>query len=342
MSSRRTIRARRAGRRRRTIVLSSLLASIALLYVLAVLITRVLPLNSLLTLVLAATSPYVPLVAALGLTLAALHRRKLLSLVGGVLLITTIALQVQWYYVGDPSQAGAHTPIRVLSSNLRHGQADAGRFVGLAASSADIITVSELTAEAVTRFREAGIRKTFPYSILIARPGAEGMGLWSRYPLTGLRPPKYANNFIAARVRVPGVRNNPLVASVHLMSPLAGGADTFGEWNDRITAARSEFADYAQTAGPAAVIIAGDFNATPDMRQFRDLLDVGYRDAVNQTGAGFSPTYSPHPAIPPLITIDHVLTRNSTAQSIRAVDIPRSDHRALLATIEVPEDPSAP
>jgi endonuclease/exonuclease/phosphatase (EEP) superfamily protein YafD len=77
------------------------------------------------------------------------------------------------------------------------------------------------------------------------------------------------------------------------------------------------------------------------MRQFRDLLDGGYRDAVIQTGAGFSPTYSPHPALPPLITIDHVLTRNSSTRSIHSVAIPGSDHRALLATVAVPLDPSA-
>src|SRR3546814_7348736 len=55
--------------------------------------------------------------------------------------------------------------------------------------------------------------------------------------------------FIAARVRVPGVRDDPVVASVHLMSPLAGGANTFAQWNHRITAAKAEFADWAETAG---------------------------------------------------------------------------------------------
>ena len=326
--------------RQRKISFPVALAVLALLYVVAAMVVRTLPLTNLLALVLAASSPFVPLVALLGVTLAVLCRKKLLSVLSALLLVASLAAQVPWYFFGRPADdSGAHTEIRVLSSNLLHGQAKAQPFVELATSSADIITVSELTAEEAQRFREAGIRKTFPYSILLARPGAEGMGLWSRYPLTVLRPSRHGSNFIAARVRIPGVRYNPLVASVHLMSPVAGGANTFAQWNHRITKTKSEFADYAETAGPAAVIIAGDFNATPDMRQFRDLLDVGYRDAVNQTGAGFSPTYSPHPAIPPLITIDHVLTRNSSAQSIHTVDIPGSDHRALLATVAVPTNP---
>lgn len=316
-----------------------LIGCLALVYVVAALSARTLALSTLIELILAASFPYSTAIALLALVILTSCRRKLLSIAAAALLTATLVVQIPWHFGGHATDAGGHAEVRVLSSNILRGHADSEFFVQLAASSADVITVSELTAEAAQRFREAGIRKTFPYSILVPRPNAGGMGLWSRYPLIELPRSKYGNNFIAARMRVPGVRDDPLVASVHLMSPLAAGANTFEDWLHRITAAKSEFADYAETAGPAAVIIAGDFNATPDMRQFRDLLDVGYRDAVNQTGAGFSPTYSPHPAIPPLITIDHVLTRNSSAQSIHTVDIPGSDHRALLATVAVPTNP---
>lgn len=330
---------RRGTRRPPRITIPAFLAVIALLYVGTALIARTAPLTNLAALVLAASFPYVPLTALCALILSALCRKKLLSVAGVVLLTISVAIQVPWHELGRGSGTRAPSAeLRVLSSNIQKGEADTASFIALAGDHADIITMSELTAEAAARFREGGLRKTFPYSILVPRPGAGGMGLWSRYPLVSLPASKYGSNFIAARVRVPGVRNDPLVASVHLMSPLAGGADTFAEWDHRITAAKSEFADYAETAGSAAVIIAGDFNATPDMRQFRDLLDVGYRDAVDQTRSGFSPTYSPHPAIPPLITIDHVLARNSSAQSIHTVDIPGSDHRALLATVAVPRD----
>lgn len=331
-------RSRGRARRAPLVSIPAFLAVVTLLYIVAALIARTVALTNLPALVLAASFPYVPLIALGVAILSALGRRKLLALTGVLLLAISVAVQVPWDELGrHTSGTGVpSTELRVLSSNIQKGEAHTAAFVGLAVASADIITMSELTAEAATQFREGGLRKTFPYSILIPRPGAGGMGLWSRYPLTGLPASKYGSNFIAARVRVPGVRDNPLVASVHLMSPLAGGANTFAQWGHRITAAKAEFADWARTAGPAAVIIAGDFNATPDMRQFRDLLDVGYRDAVAQTRAGFSPTYSPNPAIPPVITIDHVLTRNSVAESIRAVDIPGSDHRALLATVAVP------
>ncbi|MGB0970723.1 MAG: endonuclease/exonuclease/phosphatase family protein, partial [Mycobacterium sp.] len=58
-------------------------------------------------------------------------------------------------------------------------------------------------------------------------------------------------------------------------------------------------------------------------------------------GAGFAPTYPSNRWFPPVITIDHVLTRNSAAKWVRTVDIPGSDHRALLTAIQVPLDPTA-
>ena len=62
---------------------------------------------------------------------------------------------------------------------------------------------------------------------------------------------------------------------------------------------------------------------------------------VEQTGAGFAPTFPSDPWLSPLITIDHVLTRHAAAASVRTVYVDGSDHRALLATVEVPLDPTA-
>lgn len=331
-------RRRRSGGRTRVSV-PFVVGTIALVYVLLALAARSLPLTNLVALVLAASSPYLPAVALLALVVLALCGRKLLALAALAAMIVSVVVQVPWYYRGEATEIGAHTEIRVLSSNLRHGNVDADFFTDLANSSADVITVSELTPAAAQRLDTAGLDEQFPYSALRPGPASEGMGLWSRYPLTVLPFSKYKNNFVAGRIRVPGVRHDPLVSSVHLMSPLAGGFNTFEHWRHRIVATKAEMVDYAATAGPAAVIVAGDFNSTVDMRQFRDLLGTGYQDAVRQIGAGFAPTFSPNRFIPPLITIDHVLTRNATATAIHTVSIPGTDHRALLATVAVPIDP---
>jgi endonuclease/exonuclease/phosphatase (EEP) superfamily protein YafD len=318
------------------------LAVVALLFCVATLVVRTLPLSNVIDLVVTVGSPYLPLVALSSLAVSALAHRILLSIVAVAVVVATLAVQVPWYYFDRPADVGQHANIRVLASNLRKGQADASSFVGLAKASADVITVSELTPQEVRRFSQAGIEEAFPYSVLTPAPDAGGIGLYSRFPLRDASPPgKHRNAIAVARMRLPGVRFDPLVASVHVISPVAHDADSFGGWRNGITATKAELDDLAGAAGPAAVIVAGDFNSTPDMRQFRDLLTGGYRDAVQQTGAGFAPTFPSRTWHPPLIAIDHVLTRQAAATSIRTIYVRGSDHRSPLATVEVPLDPAA-
>jgi endonuclease/exonuclease/phosphatase (EEP) superfamily protein YafD len=254
----------------------------------------------------------------------------------------SLGVQILWYYVGTPPDVGYYQDIRLLSSNLRHGQADAAVLVNLANSSADIITVSELTTEEVQRLQRAGIDVAFPYSHLLPGAGAGAIGIWSRYPLTVLSAPRHRRVSIpAARLKIPGLRFEPLLASVHVFSPVAYDSNTVDEWRGGMAAAKAQLDNFARIAGPAAVIIGGDYNSTPDMRQFRDLLTNGYRDAVEQSGSGFAPTFPSNRKFPPVITIDHVLTRNAAAASVRTIKVPGTDHRALLATIRVPIDPTA-
>jgi endonuclease/exonuclease/phosphatase (EEP) superfamily protein YafD len=205
-----------------------------------------------------------------------------------------------------------------------------------------VITVAELTSEAITRFTDGGIEETFPYSVLIPGPGAGGIGLWSRYPLIPLSTLRHRGvSMPAARIQIPGVPYDPVLASVHIMSPVSDRVNTVQDWSNGMAAAKAQLDDFAQSAGPGAVIVGGDYNSTPDMRQFRELLTNGYNDAVGQTGAGFAPTYPSDTWFPPVITIDHVLTRNAEASSIKTIEMPGSDHRSLLATIAVPLKPVA-
>jgi len=53
---------------------------------------------------------------------------------------------------------------------------------------------------------------------------------------------------------------------------VANETNTVDDWRSGIAATEAVLDGFADAAGPAAVIIAGDFNSTPDMRQFRDLL----------------------------------------------------------------------
>lgn len=328
------------GLRGGTRVVVTAFSVFAMAFCAVALVFRAQPVSSIPRLVLAVGATFVPLIALAGLALAVLSRRIFLSSVGILLITATLAIQLNWYYVARPVHVGESTDVRVLSSNLRYGRADPQEFVGLANKSADIVTVSELTEEAVQRFSAAGIGEGFPYSQLLPAPDAGGIGIWSRYPLSPVSAPRHRNVRIpGARIEVPGVLFDPLVASVHVMSPVSGDRNTVEDWAYGMSGAKVQLDNFAREAGSAAVIIGGDYNSTPDMRQFRDLLTNGYRDAVEQTGSGFAPTFRADVPIPPIITIDHILTRNAAASSIQTITIKGSDHRALLATIKVPLNP---
>jgi endonuclease/exonuclease/phosphatase (EEP) superfamily protein YafD len=294
------------------------------------------PLRSNLALVVAVSSAYIPVAASVVVFISALTRHARLSIAATLLVAAAVTIQFPWYYGGNPAPDGDTVAIRVLSSNLRKGHADPSSFVDLARRSADVLTVSELTPEAIVRFSQFGISKDFPYSVLSPAPGAGGIGLWSRYPLTAESSTKL-RRLAVGRIRVPGVELDPLVASVHVISPLAYGASSFPEWRQGVVSLKEESSLLAEIAGSAAVIVGGDFNSTPDMYQFRQLLTGGYRDAVQQTGAGFAPTFPSNTVFAPILTIDHVMTRQASVTSIKTIHIPGSDHRALLATVNVPK-----
>ncbi|WP_235848184.1 endonuclease/exonuclease/phosphatase family protein [Mycolicibacterium holsaticum] len=320
-----------------------MLAAAALVLSLSTVVVRAHPISNVIELIAAVGSPYTPWMALAGVTLLALCRRIFATIAALAVLAATLVIQVPWYYFARTADVGAHADVNVLSSNLWKGRADESSFVGLAKDSADVITVSELTPEAVARFSQAGIEEAFPYSVLNPAPNAGGIGLWSRFPLTAVRTPKHRDTtIIAARVQILGARFDPLIASVHITSPVTAEPGSFDAWQRGIAATRADLDAFAKSAGSAAVIVGGDFNSTPDMRQFRDLLTNGYRDAVDQTGAGFAPTFPSNKWFPPALVIDHVLIRNAAASSVRAKNIPGSDHRALLATIRVPIDPAPP
>ncbi len=274
-------------------VLSAVLALTALASVVVALAVRERRISNLGELVIAVGAPFATLgVAVCVLILTTLFGRVLLSGIAAGVVIASVWVQASWYYVPRPLDVGAHTEVRVLSANLRLGRADASTFVALARETADVITVSELTPQAIERFTRAGLAEAFPHSVVYPSGGAGGIGLWSRYPVEAVAPGKPRDyTLAAARIRIPGVATDPVLASVHIESPVASNRDTVAEWRIGIAAVKTALNAFALGAGDGAVIVAGDFSSTPDMRQFRELSTNGYRDAVQQTGAGLAPTF---------------------------------------------------
>jgi endonuclease/exonuclease/phosphatase (EEP) superfamily protein YafD len=278
----------------------------------------------------AALAPYLMLGAPVAVIAFAVLRNWPLVTLASALTIASAVVQLPWY-VG--TKADGVATVRVVSANLRLGSADARALVQLAKQHADILAVQELTPELADRISAAGIDDAFPYRALSQQEGPVGVGIWSRYPIQrGRDYDDFWLGLLTAGIRIPDVATEATVIAVHISAP---GPHPLKDWrNDMARLGRTLQEIGASSEGP--VVLAGDLNATPDVLEFRRLLRDGYRDAAEQAGAGLTRTYPANMVLPPVLALDHILTRGATATDVRTLPIPGSDHRALIADIVAP------
>ena len=278
--------------------------------------SRYLPITNHATLITAALSPYLLLCAPVSAALLIWGRRRVLATAALGLTVAAVAVQLPGYLGSDASPT-AGVDVRVISANIYEGMADPDHLVRLAQAQADVIAFQELTPREVDRLSRAGLDATFPYRWLDARDASRGVGMWSRFPIEEPRRISgYTFAFLTARIRVPGVSADPTVVVAHLAGPWPNPID---DWRRDLDRLRVTLSEVGEQAGTDCVIVVGDLNSTTDMRPFRALLRNGYRDAAEQSGAGLARTFPANSRLPPLIAIDHVLTRNCTATSLRTL-----------------------
>jgi endonuclease/exonuclease/phosphatase (EEP) superfamily protein YafD len=293
---------------------------------------RFLPLTNHVIMFAATLCPYLSLAAVVAAALLLVARRWGPAVVATGLVTVAVAVQLPLYLGDDVAPGGAS--IRIVTANLRLGLADPRALVSLAQSEADVVALQELTPEEAVNVSKAGMDATFPFRALEARGYASGVGLWSRYPIrSAVQIPGFVMASVKARIRVDGVSVDPTIVVAHMSGPWPQPME---DWRDDLDLLPRTMTDAATQPGAGATLIVGDFNSTFDMRPFRELLSHGYRDGADQAGAGITPTYPGDMWIPPVIAIDHVLTRNCFATSVKTAALPGSDHRALVATVQIP------
>jgi endonuclease/exonuclease/phosphatase (EEP) superfamily protein YafD len=223
--------------------------------------------------------------------------------------------------------------LRVLTVNLLFGRAAGEPLVEMVhRMGADVLFVQELTEAAVTHLREAGLRDLLPYEMLDRhRYRYRGSGIYARYPLRpGLHLERSFASQPTARLEVPPGSSVQLIC-VHPHPP-------FPPWTQRAVPRWRAELEVLPPPGELPVIMAGDYNATPDHVQFRRLLRLGYADAASQVGNGLVPTWGPWSRRrPDVLTFDHVLVDPRCAVLRTAAHpVPGSDHRALYAELRLP------
>jgi endonuclease/exonuclease/phosphatase (EEP) superfamily protein YafD len=278
---------------------------------------------------LVSASPYLLLGAPLALVLLLVGRQWLIAIGAGIVLITVLTPYLPLYVSASPPPDGRR--LVVMTANLRLGLADADRVVAeVRQHDVEVLMLQELTGDEQERLNRAGLEAALPYHESVPRDGGGGTGLWSRYPLRDVQLPRdYSFAMVVARVAVPGLPVAPTAVALHLAGPVPNA----GAWQRDIRRLPSTL---QALPDDAPVVVGGDFNATTDAVQFRRLLTGGYRDGADQAGAGITRSFPSNRWYPPLIAIDHVVTRDAVATDVETLEIPGSDHRALLARVALP------
>jgi endonuclease/exonuclease/phosphatase (EEP) superfamily protein YafD len=231
---------------------------------------------------------------------------------------------------GTPSLSAAPAVLRILTLNAMFGAADPDSMVAAIRDyQVDVLAVQELTTGLVRRLAEAGLLDLLPNAHADPQSGAAGAGLWSRWALTPLPP--VPDLFLAApSACVSAAGHDVTVRSVHPVAPMIGRHCL---WHDDLIRLGETMA-----AQPGPQVVAGDFNASRDHRPFRELLAAGFRDAADIAGRrpwpGF--TWPANRRYPPIMRLDHILVSPGiTVSETRTVSIPGSDHRGVLAVLEL-------
>lgn len=218
---------------------------------------------------------------------------------------------------------------RIMTLNTKQGAADAGKIVEtVKAEHVEVLALQEVSWSLLDRLANAGIANYLPYSVTAQQTWHDNGGvnvLYSAAPMEDVKQnliPVESSSVPAATIDFAGTKVR--FGSVHPFSPRPSNQ---GLWN-RSLDSLAQLQHY-----DSLYVLMGDFNSTWDHVSFRYLLGSRFLDSGEQAGEGLHMTY---PAMLPVAEIDHIVhDKGVVVGDLETKHIPGSDHRALLATLEV-------
>ena len=225
--------------------------------------------------------------------------------------------------------SGAGRSLRIYSHNVLYSNSRMSAAARTIQSKApDIVVLLELSARNLPPLERTLNSGRYPYQLV--RPavdGAFGFGIWSRAPLADMTETSVAGFPVGEVTVLDGMRPIRLYA-IHIVGPVNHGALT--PWRAEL----AWLAGQVRDRGDERMILAGDFNATPQHRDFRRLLAAGVRDAHTAVG-GWAPTWPrTWKWLPPVLRIDHVLVSPGIGvRDQRVVGTSGSDHAGLITDL---------
>jgi len=270
---------------------------------------------------------YAAAVAPVTILIGALLRRRNAAIVA-VLATAGLTAAVLPRAIGDTQPAATGPRLRVLTANLMFSRVDPDYLYDLIRRThPDVVSLQEFTPDEADGLAKAGLRTLLPYSEIQPEWGPTGSGLYSRYPVTALPEPVTSMRMPRVALTLPDARRVEMYV-VHPLPPITG---------DQTRAWLHDLGTLPAAAKNSPIrILAGDFNATLDMAAFRAVLARGYADSADRRGQGLVPTWGVDKFGPPL-SFDHVaVDRRVAVRGYEVHLLPGSDHRAVLADLQLP------
>ncbi|MFD8198008.1 endonuclease/exonuclease/phosphatase family protein [Streptomyces sp. NPDC059701] len=264
--------------------------------------------------------PWLGLVVVVLLGLALL-RRSAVALVA--VLLPVAAWTHHFGVLLLPAARAGGDDLVVVQHNVSDENTDpAGTARALAGAGPDLIALEELVPRALPEY-EATLAARYPYHAVQGT-----VGLWSRHPLTGVRPVDIRPRGITepwdrglrAVVHTPHGEIAAYVA--HLPSVRVRATGLASSWRDESARLLGEAVGAEEQR---RVLLLGDLNSTVDDRGLSPLtahLEPAERGLAFSFPAGF-----------PLARIDQVMARSATVRHIRTLPATGSDHLPVAARI---------
>lgn len=222
--------------------------------------------------------------------------------------------------------------IRILSANLWNGGADPEAFLDLVlAQAVDVVAVQEITPEQAEVLCTA-----MPHGILEPGRAQGGMGILLRAPAQMSQVEMPRPNAHLARLNPqhwPQLHEPLEVMNIHISAPhVFWPRIALFDRPGQVRALEAHF-----RASPAQHRVAvGDYNSTPLWPAYRriksHLTDAAVTVAA-RTGRSPERTWGPWHGSARLLRIDHGFVSGPTVEAFRVVEIPGSDHSAIVMDV---------
>jgi endonuclease/exonuclease/phosphatase (EEP) superfamily protein YafD len=284
-----------------------------------------------------AEARWAALVAIVGLAITMTRPSPRTRLAFGVASLVLVPWSLEWLPVAARHEAGRTVDLRVLSTNVLAPNPSPTLAREIRDAGVDVVLVQEASTEWWALFETEGVLARYPHHVEETHSFREdymGIAILSRLPIL--------RSGIADLAGVPRVwadvraETGHVVRfhSIHTWPPFV--PELLDRQLRQMAQLRALVATDRADRSIDAMVMGGDFNASPMSFQYRRLREAGLVSAHERVGRGFATTW-PNLAVPiPPMRLDHVfLAGQVEAVSVREGVGEGSDHLPVFVELSL-------